>query len=383
MDPRRRRGSSSLMWGLAQRFPQCDRAHSGAGSDLAERLRVRRRRRRGRGPPEIRGAQTIRSGGCMQTSVLSTDAIPGREHFAVWRGMFGDRLSARDGDEDGRLVRSRNGSVARIRCRADGPSRDPHDIARREWRDHFFLFRELGPGSRFRWGRGELVTRRGELAIGDPAVPLAADRAADYDYELWMFPRRLLDPHLPAARRPRAHVLTGPAGLIGIIKACLDSFAAELDALDDGETDAVADTFCRLLAAACGESADDQREAARGARLEEAKRAIDRQLANPALTPRKAASALKMSLRQLNLLFAPSGEGVAQYILRRRLEECRAAIEGPVAERSVSDIAFAWGFNSLATFHRNFRQAFGATPGELRRQATSDEARPGQTRRSA
>jgi AraC-like DNA-binding protein len=37
--------------------------------------------------------------------------------------------------------------------------------------------------------------------------------------------------------------------------------------------------------------------------------------------------------------------------------------------RSVTDVALAWGFNSPTTFHRNFRQAFGATPGELRAQA--------------
>jgi AraC-like DNA-binding protein len=38
----------------------------------------------------------------------------------------------------------------------------------------------------------------------------------------------------------------------------------------------------------------------------------------------------------------------------------------PAGERSVTDIAFAWGFNSLVTFYRAFQQAFGAAPGELR-----------------
>ena len=45
------------------------------------------------------------------------------------------------------------------------------------------------------------------------------------------------------------------------------------------------------------------------------------------------------------------------------------ALMNPIGERSVTDIAFAWGFNSLRTFHRNFRQAFGVTAGELRRRA--------------
>jgi AraC-like DNA-binding protein len=38
----------------------------------------------------------------------------------------------------------------------------------------------------------------------------------------------------------------------------------------------------------------------------------------------------------------------------------------PVGGRSVTDIALAFGFNSLWTFNRTFRQAFGVTPSELR-----------------
>jgi AraC-like DNA-binding protein len=94
-------------------------------------------------------------------------------------------------------------------------------------------------------------------------------------------------------------------------------------------------------------------------------------LADPGLTPEKAAAALKMSVRQLHLLFEPSGTSFAQHVLQRRLEECRAALLNPVGGRSVAEIAFAWGFNSLATFHRNFREAFGITPGEVRGAAAS------------
>jgi AraC-like DNA-binding protein len=32
----------------------------------------------------------------------------------------------------------------------------------------------------------------------------------------------------------------------------------------------------------------------------------------------------------------------------------------------VADIAFGWGFNSLATFYRAFQREFGVPPAELR-----------------
>ena len=75
--------------------------------------------------------------------------------------------------------------------------------------------------------------------------------------------------------------------------------------------------------------------------------------------------------RQLHLLFEPSGTSLAQHVPKRRLEECRAALMNPIGDRSVTDIALAWGFNSMWTFNRNFRQAFGAAPGEMRARAAA------------
>jgi AraC-like DNA-binding protein len=104
------------------------------------------------------------------------------------------------------------------------------------------------------------------------------------------------------------------------------------------------------------------------------------------LTPEKVAGALKVSVRQLHLLFEPSGTSFSQYVLRRRLEACRSALSNPIEGRSVTNVALAWGFGSLRTFNRTFRQAFGATPRELRvraeepRHKTSSPDGPGSHR---
>jgi AraC-like DNA-binding protein len=218
-----------------------------------------------------------------------------------------------------------------------------------------------------------MTTKRGDLVVSDGTNPWASQAVTDFDSETWLLPRKLLDPHLPRSARSPSLVLTGNSGLAGIVKAYLDAFAAKIDALDDGEVDLVAENFCRLLAVACGAAAGEHQEALRLGRLEEAKRYVDLNLADARLTPEKTAAALRMSVRQLHLLFEPSGTSFAQYVLRRRLEECRASLTSAVGDRSVSDIALGWGFNSLATFHRNFLQAFGASPGELREAA----GRPG------
>jgi AraC-like DNA-binding protein len=146
-----------------------------------------------------------------------------------------------------------------------------------------------------------------------------------------------------------------------------------MDTLEPRELVLVTDNFCRLLALACGAAVGEHGEAIRSARLNEIKRYIDLNIADPELTPEKAARALKMSLRQLHLAFEPSGTSFSKYILRRRLEQCRAALIANPA-RPVTDIALGWGFSSLATFYRAFQAAFAMAPRELRQQTRATAA---------
>jgi len=51
----------------------------------------------------------------------------------------------------------------------------------------------------------------------------------------------------------------------------------------------------------------------------------------------------------------------------RRLDATRRDLCDPaLAARSISEIAFAWGFNDAAHFSRAFRARFGRSPRELR-----------------
>jgi AraC family transcriptional regulator, positive regulator of tynA and feaB len=59
---------------------------------------------------------------------------------------------------------------------------------------------------------------------------------------------------------------------------------------------------------------------------------------------------------------------VARYILRRRLEACSRALQSASQRsRTVTAIAFDYGFNSPTHFGRVFRAKFNVTPREYRR----------------
>jgi AraC-like DNA-binding protein len=96
---------------------------------------------------------------------------------------------------------------------------------------------------------------------------------------------------------------------------------------------------------------------------------IEAHLGDPDLTPMRVAEACKMTPRYLHHLFSHESETVARYILRRRLEECSRALTIPSQRgRTVTAIAFDYGFNSPTHFGRVFRERYGMTPREFRQQ---------------
>lgn len=72
------------------------------------------------------------------------------------------------------------------------------------------------------------------------------------------------------------------------------------------------------------------------------------------------------------MLFERQGTSFAQAVRRRRLEHIRSLLLDPATERSVTDIALAWGFSDLSTFYRGFGALYGMTPGEMRRASQTE-----------
>jgi AraC family transcriptional regulator, positive regulator of tynA and feaB len=96
---------------------------------------------------------------------------------------------------------------------------------------------------------------------------------------------------------------------------------------------------------------------------------IERHLSNPGLNPPAIAAALHVTPAYLHKIFSVESETVSRYIVRRRLQECaRALKDKSQSRRSITDIAFAFGFNSLPHFCRVFKELYGTSPREFRRE---------------
>ncbi len=101
---------------------------------------------------------------------------------------------------------------------------------------------------------------------------------------------------------------------------------------------------------------------------------IEKHLTDPDLTPAAIASGCQINLRYMHRLQALENETLARYILRRRLEECARALAAPQQRRSVTEIAFLYGFKSATHFGRAFRDRYGVTPGKYALSSTTAPA---------
>jgi AraC-like DNA-binding protein len=93
---------------------------------------------------------------------------------------------------------------------------------------------------------------------------------------------------------------------------------------------------------------------------------IDRRLDDPALTPATIAEHFGISLRYLHRLFSEQQTTVNGWRRARRLAKCRAELSDSRSRRSITEIAYMWGFSDAANFSRVFKMAFGVSPKAFR-----------------
>ncbi len=98
------------------------------------------------------------------------------------------------------------------------------------------------------------------------------------------------------------------------------------------------------------------------------KRHIDRSLGSPELGVETICKTMGVSRSRLYRLLESEG-GVARCIQRRRLLRVRACLEDPAEQRSIGELAQAYGFPNQAHFTRRFRAAFEVSPSEVRQRA--------------
>jgi AraC-like DNA-binding protein len=220
-------------------------------------------------------------------------------------------------------------------------------------------------------GRETWVTP-GQWSIYDTTDSYAVANPERVEHLIVMLPKRAFAERglAPAMLEPLMARRLGGSG--GISRVALDTMRnafRELPSMPEQSARGVGEAITQLvhlslLDLAGQATAQTQREALR----ERIKQHVALHLADPGLTVDAIARALNVSRRQLYNAFAEETDGVAGYILMRRLEACRQAfVDRASAHRSITEIALAAGFQNMAHFSRVFRAHLGMAPSDYRR----------------
>jgi AraC-like DNA-binding protein len=305
---------------------------------------------------------------------FSTEKLPPREQFAFWREQVGERFDMAELSRPGagafrahvETVSVAGLSLSDIHADPLMFERTEHHVARRE-RDQFavgLLF--SGEGVVEQDGRDTRL-QAGDIVLCDSRRPCRIRFDTPFRQMVFNCDRAELEARLPDADRRTAQRIEGQGALPSAAANYLFDLAKQARSLGAAEG-VVVQHALDLLALTLGELAT--REVGHGSLFRRIRAFIEENLADPLLTPTQIAQRHQLSRRYLYRLFDESGDCVAAYIRRRRLERCKAALADPLQRsRSISDLAFAWGFNDASHFGRLFREAFGLTPRDFRRAA--------------
>lgn len=96
---------------------------------------------------------------------------------------------------------------------------------------------------------------------------------------------------------------------------------------------------------------------------------IRKHLADSSLSPHDIAEGCGISVRYLHQLFETQGTTVCGWIRHQRLLMCDEALRDASQRKSISEIAYLWGFGDHAQFSRNYKAHFGWTPNDAREKA--------------
>jgi AraC-like DNA-binding protein len=314
--------------------------------------------------------------------LLSTADIPERRQFAHWQDFICDSLVGLDCTSvscekfEGSIHNRKFAGLQLSTMTSDqmSLSRSKARIARA--REDAFLVAFEGRAQSYGAQDGrEAVLNVSDFALFDSTRPYEVGFKPGFKHFVLKIPRPALLARLGNPNAITGSRIPGESGVGRIASRFFCELEQQVDSLDGLQADRLGEIGLDLLAAALAgmSSASSLGESAvRTAWVVRIKVLANARLSDPALSPRSIAASMGISVRYLNALFAAENLSFDRWIWERRLQRCHAALtDRSQLGRSISDIAFGWGFSDMSHFSRSFRQRFGYSP----RQARHDVSR--------
>jgi AraC-like DNA-binding protein len=309
--------------------------------------------------------------------VYSTAGVPAGRRTSYWNEVYASHFAQVTFDPVSRenfQAELRTGTMgplglARVSYNAADVERTRSHIDRTQQRLFSFVLHLRGRGVFTHYGHTAALDD-GDFILSDNAEPHHLRLQGPADVIILRCPPEVLKAHLPSPERLCGLRLPAHEGFTRTAAAMMCSLVDQVErGLPPRFSHMVVRNVLEVMATSYAMVFDEGVSdcSVAGTRRVQARCFIEAHLSEPELSPSAVARALDVSPRYLRMLFAADRETVSGYILRRRLEECARQLASSLRRgQTITEIAFASGFNATPHFARVFRRQYGMTPRQYR-----------------
>ncbi|MDR7039726.1 AraC-like DNA-binding protein [Methylobacterium sp. BE186] len=239
--------------------------------------------------------------------------------------------------------------------------------------DELFVCRQLGGHIALEQDSRQVVLEPGDITLIDPRLQYEARFSEDSEVLILKVPRRLMEARLGQMREMTARSVKPYTPENRLLSANLAMLPLHTDGLGSAAQELLEPHLLDLITLSLGRTMGEERlrtSSARSLVRARLRAAVEARLADRTLDASTVAHAAGVSVRYANEVLAEESTSIVQLIQARRLARCQQALEDPLQMgRTVSEIAYGWGFSDMTHFGRRFRSAYGVLPSEHRRRA--------------
>jgi AraC family transcriptional activator of tynA and feaB len=302
---------------------------------------------------------------------LSTSGLAPNKQVQCWSDVLTDLCGRFDVDAleasslEGRINYT---TVSRLKlCQIEASQhRIAHTLSRARLSEHPFVkivFQTFGI-SHFEQGGRRFDLVPGDCLAYDVSSPHTIISPAFTRHEVVIVPKDLLQERGFQLAKMSPCKLSARTGTGRIAYDFVHAAFGEATKLSPYNANGVADSLIDLLLLPLREADTSFDRAGPEAMYIRAQAFIREHLRDPDLCIDQISTALGCTKRYLHMLFSDKGMTVSDYIWQTRLTHCRQELETQ-AGKTITDVAFSWGFSSSSHFSRVFRKYFGVVPSSI------------------
>ena len=316
--------------------------------------------------------------------LFSTHSLHPRDRFDFWHEVACKNVVGHDSQPQSRrnfhaeFERGSLGEISILRFQ-NSPMQvigTRRHIARAD-SDELFLCRQIKGVLSFEQCGREVRLEADDMTLIDPMLPYHGRFGNGSELMVVKIPRRLLEIRTGKLQSLTAVAMKPDDAERGLTSSFLATLPAYTGQLSSTSHEILKEQTVDLIALSLAKTSDGKLRLGAGHAfiLLNIRAAIEARLADPNLDVKTIADAAGVSVRYANSLLALENTSLRRLIQTRRLKRCQKALEDPLqSRRTVSEIAYSWGFSDMTHFGRVFKKEHSVLPSEYRRRSKqSDE----------